>query len=117
MQRKYKHKRRASYTLDFAFFAAEVGIPSLFIYGESSVIINWVNEKAVLIALDLDGWCENRPSLKTSFHSLEFQHVYHEHNQKDVYLSKEALNLAIGQLSYIEFFDGHIIMGGDTHIL
>ena len=37
------------------FFAAEIGIPSLYIFGDSSVVINWANGKATLSVLDLDG--------------------------------------------------------------
>ena len=36
------------------FFAAEIGIPSL-IFGDSSVVINWENEKSALSALELEG--------------------------------------------------------------
>ena len=102
--------------MDSTFFSAEIGIPSLSIYGDSSVIINWANDNATLPVLDLDGWCEKIKSLKSSFLSLEFQHVYWEHNQIDDYLSKEALILAIGNLSYSEFFDGYMIGGGETRI-
>ena len=98
------------------FFAAEIGIPSLHIFGDSSVVINWENEKATLSGLELEGWCEKISSLKSSFHSLEIQHVYHEHNQKVVCLSKEPLNLATRLLSFTEFYEGHIIGGGETHI-
>ena len=99
------------------FFAADIGIPSLSIYGDSFVIINWENDNVTLFVLDLDGWCEKIKSLKSSFLSLEFQHVYREHNQIADFLSKEALILAIGKLSHSEFFDGHMIGGGETHIL
>ena len=102
--------------LFFFVVVADTGIPSLSIYGDSSVIINWKNDNATLSVLDLDGWCEKIKSLKSSFLSLEFQHVYREHNQIVVYLSKEALILAIGKLSHSDFFDGNLIGGGETHI-
>ena len=101
----------------FFFVVADIGIPSLSIYGDTFVIINWENDNVTLFVLDLDGWCEKIKSLKSSFLSLEFQHVYREHNQIADFLSKEALILAIGKLSHSEFFDGYMIGGGETHIL
>ena len=64
----------------FTFFAVEIGIPSLYIFGDPSAVINWVNEKAALSVLNLEGWCDKIAVLKSSFVSLEIQHVYREQN-------------------------------------
>ena len=84
----------------------EIGIPSLHVYGDSSVIINWANDKVKLTALDLDAWCLNIVELKAYFLSLDFQHVYREHNEKENSLSKDALPMATGLLSFIEYYEG-----------
>ena len=52
------------------FFAKEIGIPSLHVYGDSYVIINWDNDKETLSSLYLDGWCDNIMELKAFFHTL-----------------------------------------------
>ena len=98
------------------FFAEKIGIPNLFIVGDSSAVINWENEKATLSVLDLGCWCDKITSLKSSFLSLEFQHIYREHNQKADRLSMEALILASSLLCFTEFYEGHIIRGGETQI-
>ena len=54
------------------YFSKEITIPTLHVYGDSSVIINWVNGKATLSALDLDAWCLNAIKLKAYFHKLDF---------------------------------------------
>ena len=85
---------------DLLFFLKDIGIPSLHVYGESSVIINWANEKAKLTALDLDAWCLNIVELKAYFLMLDFLHVYREHNERADSLSKDVLPMAIGLLSF-----------------
>ena len=54
------------------YFSKEITIPTLHVYGDSSVIINWVNGKATLSALDLDAWCLNTIKLRAYFHTLDF---------------------------------------------
>ena len=85
------------------FFAKEIGIPTLHVYGESSVIINSANDKATLFALDLEGWCVNIMELKAYFHTLDFHHVFREHNKRVDNLSKEVLSIAVGLLSFTEY--------------
>ena len=37
----------------------DFGLPSLHVCGDSTTIINWVNGRATLTTLNLDGWCQN----------------------------------------------------------
>ena len=60
------------------FVSVEMGIPINHIYGDSSVIINWENKKAVLSSIELNHWCENTRSLLMDFDSLGICHVYRE---------------------------------------
>ena len=60
------------------FFAQNMGLPSLHIFGDSSVIINWENNKASLSSLELDHWCENIRHMIDSFLCLDIRHVYRE---------------------------------------
>ena len=93
-------------------FAAATGLHSLHVCGDSSVIINWANDEATLSALDLDYWCDNITELKSSFLSLDFRHVYREHNKNADCLSKEVLCIASRLLSFLELYEGVIIGGG-----
>ena len=71
---------------------------------------------AALSALDLDYWCDNISELKASFIPPDFQHVYKEHNKKVDCLSKEALPMASGLLSFIEYYEEVIIGGGKLQL-
>ena len=69
------------------YFAASLGLPSLMVWGDSQVVINWENTKVGLNVLDLVHWCEHIVALKSSFLSLNFSHIYRELN-----LSVDALS-------------------------
>ena len=98
--------------LALMFFSKEIGISTLHVYGDSFVIINWENEKEALSSLDLDAWCLNVFKLKAHFLTLDFQHVYREHNEWAYSLSKEVLPVAIGLLSFTKYYEG-VIIGED----
>ena len=51
-----------------------------------------------------------------NFLSLDFQHVYKEHNQTADGFSKEALDLESGLCHISEFYDDHVIQYGDYKI-
>ena len=76
------------------FFAKEIAIPTLHVYEDSSIIINWATDKETLSTIELDGWCDNIMELKAFFHTLDFHHVFREHNKREYSLSKEALPMA-----------------------
>ena len=63
--------------------------------------------------MDLERWCDRIAGIKSSFLALKFQHIYREHNSSVDALSKEALTLEMGKLSYIEMMEGELI-GSDT---
>ena len=90
---------------DLLHFAKEIGIPTLYVYGDSFVIINWANEKAALFTLDLDGWCDDIVELKAYFPALDFHHVFWEQNKRADNLSKEALPMASSLLSFTEYYE------------
>ena len=94
-------------------FAVSIGLPTLSVCGDSQVIINWENSVACLDVVDLEHWCDCITEVKASFLSINFQHIYREHNMSADVLSKEALYLEIENLSYIEMLDAETI-GSDT---
>ena len=87
------------------YFADAIGLPTLHVFGDSSVIINWENDKETLSTLDLDYWCDSIMDLKSSFLSLDFQHVCREHNKRADSLSKKALPMDSGLFSFIEYYE------------
>ena len=97
---------------DLLHFEKEIGIPTLHVYGDSSVIINWENDKPALSALDLDCWCDSIMELKAFFLSLDFHHVFREHNKREDIISKEVLPMVGGLLSFIENYE-EIAIGGN----
>ena len=99
--------------LSLLVFAVSLGLPTLSVCGESQVIINWENSVACLDVVDLEQWCDCITEVKASLLSINFQHIYREHNMSDDILSKEALSLEIGKLTYKEFLDGESI-GSNT---
>ena len=99
--------------LALLLFSQDMGLPSLHIFGDSSVIINWANNKASLSSMELDHWCENIRHMIDSFLCLDIRHVYREHNERANGLSKDSLALAPGQCSFSEVYDDIIIESGD----
>ena len=62
-----------------------------------------------LAVVDLEHWCECISEVKASFLSIKFQHIYREHNTIVDVLSKEALSLEMGKISFIEILEGETI--------
>ena len=83
-----------------------MGIPSLNIYGDSSVIINGANIVASLDSPCLDHWCQDIGSHMNNFSFLVIKHIYRERNQRVDCLSKEALDLAPGSGIFTKIIDG-----------
>ena len=88
------------------YLAKSLGLPTLHIHGDSTVIINWFNRRSTLSSLALDGWCQCIYDLEPYIIQLDAVHIFREHNTKADSLSKEALTLASGLLQCTEFTDG-----------
>ena len=97
-------------------FAASIGLPILHVYGDSMVIINCANFEAGLVVIDLEHWWSRITDVKTSFLSINFQHVYRENNTSVDGLSKEALLLESGLLTFTEVMEGEVIGGGTLQL-
>ena len=93
--------------------AQVMGIPSLNIFWDSLIIINWVKGTDALSPPDLSHWCRDTRKLCTCFLDLSFSHIYREHNQLADNLSKFALSLAPRFGTYSEIFEG-LLASHDT---
>ena len=98
------------------YFSMGMGLPSLHIFGDSLVIINWENNKASLSSLELGHWCESIRHMIDSFPLLDIRHVYREYNMRVDSLSKDVMSLAQGHFSFIETYKKIIIGGGDLQL-
>ena len=87
-----------------------MGLPTLNIFGDSSVVINWVNGSNTLAPLELSHWCRAIRLLCTSFSYLSFSHLYREYNQIADCQSKVALDLAPGTCIFSEYFEDHLVL-------
>ena len=93
--------------------AQMMGIPTLNIFGDSFVIVNWAKGTATLSPPEFHHLCRETRKLCTRFLELSFSHIYREHNQLADRLSKSALSLAPGICSYSEIFEG-LLASHDT---
>ena len=89
-----------------------MGIPSPFVQGYSSTIVNWLNSKATLSAMNLDHWRDGIFEIRQNFLSLDLRHVYREKNMCADDLSKDALKIKVVHLTFTEFCEGDIIKEG-----
>ena len=96
--------------------AFHLGIPLLSVYGDSQVIISWVNKKYFLNAPLLSHWCDEILSLLQLVPLVTINHIYREHNQQADILSKQALMLPPGHGTFFESLDGKIIDQGDLQL-
>ena len=68
---------------------------------------------ACLDVVDLEHLCNHITEVKSSFLSINIQHIYRDHNMSADVLSKESLSLKMGKLAYIDMLDGDSI-GSDS---
>ena len=90
----------------------QMGIPLITIFGDSLVIISWVNRLATLNVPSLSHWCDEILSLLHYVPPVTIKHIYREHNQQADGLSKQALLLDPGLWRFTESLDSVIIDHG-----
>ena len=89
-----------------------MGIPLQLIYGDSMVIIYWLNRISALDVPSLMHWCNDIRNMLQMAPPVIFKHIFHEHNMLADGLSKQALNLDMGYGSFSETMDGLVINHG-----
>jgi ribonuclease HI len=96
------------------FLAAILLVHDLFMVGDSNIFIDWLNGKGSIMVENLHNWMERISDIIPLFSSLTFAHIYREENKVANSLSKKALYLCQGQVTFILWKDGH---EGLTHSL
>ena len=87
-------------------------IPMQLIYGDSLVIISWLNKKISLDVPSLMHWCNDISNMLQMAPLVIFKHTFREHNTLADGLSKQALNFDMGLGSFSETLDGLVINHG-----
>jgi ribonuclease HI len=81
-------------------------IPKIQLMGDSKVIIDWLNQKGNLNAIDIEGWKHRTKVLTTIFQEINFHHIFREYNKEADRLSKQALLGPKGRLTYYTWENG-----------
>jgi ribonuclease HI len=89
-------------------FVGEKGIDSLQIFGDSMVVINWIRKSQACHNIRLAPLLDEVFTILESYRLLSFRHVYRERNQSADKLSKEGLQLVLGQWKIKEFNAGTV---------
>ena len=74
--------------------------------GDSKVIIDWLNQKTILHATEIEGWLRRSRSITTTFQDITFSHIFQEYNTEADLLSKRGLLEPKGVLTYFSMIDG-----------
>ena len=89
-----------------------MGLPIKMIYGDSLVIISWVNGTNTLDVPTLKHWCDDIIYMLRMVPPVSFNHIYREHNSLADGLSKQALLLDLGSGHFTETMNGLDIREG-----
>ena len=77
-----------------------MGIPLQLIYGDSIIIISWLNNISALDVATLMHWCTDIRYMIHLAPLVIFKHTFREHNALADELSKKALHLDMGFVSF-----------------
>ena len=89
-----------------------MGLPTHLIFGDSMVIISWLNGLSTLDIPSLMHWCDEINNMLQLVPPVIFKHIYREHNMLADGLSKQALKLNMGYGTFFETLDGKVIEQG-----
>ena len=82
-----------------------MGLPIHLIFGDSKVIISWLNRSAALDVPTLMHWCKDINNMLFLAPHVIFKHIYREHNFLADRLSKQALDMDSGHGYFSEHMD------------
>jgi ribonuclease HI len=87
--------------------ATRLGIDHLQVFGDSKIVIDWLNYRGNLQVTSLVGWMDRILELTKSFNTIRFDHIYREENGEADALSKKSLQVPEGKIHYNKWLDGH----------
>ena len=83
-------------------YAIERGCKRLQIFGDSMIVINWINKVQNCRNITLAALYEEVHGLITTFDVITCRHVFRERNNEAGKLSKEGLNMEAGTWKFLE---------------
>ena len=89
-----------------------MGLPIHLIFGDSMVIIYWINRLIALEIPTLMHWCDEIKYMLQLVPPVIFKHIFREHNMLADGLSKQALNMDMGSGYFTESLNGMVINDG-----
>ena len=89
-----------------------MGLPMHLNYGDSMVILSWINRLSALDVPTLMHWCNDIRIMFQMAPPVIFKHIFREHKSLVDGLSKQALNLDMGYGNFSETLDGMVINRG-----
>jgi len=98
------------------YWGKVLGITDLRIRGNSKVIIDWYNHKAVIHSIILQPWCRSIQHINKHFTNVSVQHLYRELNEDADSLSKRGIGGQTGILHFEELQGSTIIRSGHNQI-
>jgi ribonuclease HI len=87
--------------------ASRLNITELEVFGDSRIVIDWLNRKGNLQVVTLDCWKERIRDLSKLFSPITFSHIYRDNNKEADRLSKQALQMQTGKIAYNLWEDGN----------
>ena len=70
------------------------------VIGDSKVIIDWLDKKGKLQAINVEAWKTRIREHMAAFQGIKFHHIYREFNEEAHNLSKRALYSPKGRLTF-----------------
>jgi len=89
-----------------------MGLPIHLIFGDSMVIIYWINRLTALEIPTLMHWCDEINYMLQLVPPVIFKHIFREHNMLADGLQKQALKMELGSGYFTETLDGKVIEHG-----
>jgi ribonuclease HI len=87
--------------------ASRFHIMDLQVFGDSRIIIDWLNKKGNLHVITLECWKDMTKELCKVFRTISFTHIYRDYNKQEDELSKIALQKQEGKIYYNLLVEGH----------
>ena len=90
------------------YWANQLKLTHLRVFGDSLLVINWLNGSSLIHAKNLVHHCYRVRELTTHFEQIHFQHIFRQHNMEADRLSKKGIGCPEGILQIEEIEDGYI---------
>jgi len=99
------------------YWALHLNLRDIRIFGDSRVVIDWLNNKSSIHSINLIHWCARVKKLVGDFTFINFTHIFHVLNVDADILSKRGLGGPSGVLFYEEQRGSTIIKRGRADLL